>query len=87
MVLVDLGQCRGMPLAVILAEACVDERTAQNGQTVGSKALSTVVHRRSSVTGMLPAVCCIRQFILLTKIRSIKNEYEVIKHPLIFCER
>lgn len=42
MVLVDLGQCGGMPLAVILAEACDGERTIQNGEAVGSKALSTV---------------------------------------------
>lgn len=57
MVLVDLGQCGGMPLAVTLAEACGGERTIQNGPAVGSKVLSTETHLRSSITGMLTVVC------------------------------
>lgn len=64
MVLVDLGQCGGMPLAVILAEACDGERTIQIGEAVGSKALSTVTHRRSSINGVLPMLCCIWRFII-----------------------
>lgn len=64
MVLVDLGQCGGMPLAVILAEACDGESAIQNGEAVGSKALSTVTHCRSSITGMLPMLCYIWRFII-----------------------
>lgn len=63
-VLVDLGQCGGTPLAVILAEACDGERTIQNEEAVGSKARSTVTHRGSSIHGMLPMLCCIWRFII-----------------------